>query len=341
MGELYWIYAFNMIVNSSLSFFTTVLLIEIFARLLRITHPRTKVICYFLPFCKICLDLFLYRVSNWALLHETNPIIAETGTRQVSIMINPFVGIQFSMLDGRTFSPADLIALSIDPFWTWAIVSIALFGAIITCALKLIRIVQDKSRIDLIVRSSTPIHGLNLKPSLVEWMKKKRVQLAKTSIVHTPCIARKTILFPAGLLNELSLEHCEAIIAHEMAHFHWRDCGLRLAYSLIATVFWWIPTGWWQKRIEEMQEQASDSMIHRFGISKFALAEAILQTAQKAEATSSSLAFSLIERRSSLKNRMKMILQEPMQQNPGWKAIQYGLLSISLLSILFGKLWIF
>lgn len=38
--ELYWIYAFNVIVNSTLSFFTTIVLVEIFVRLLRIKHPN-------------------------------------------------------------------------------------------------------------------------------------------------------------------------------------------------------------------------------------------------------------------------------------------------------------
>ena len=98
--ELYWIYAFNVIVNSTLSFFTTLALVELFVRLLRVRHPRAKAICRLLPFCKICIDLCLYHFSNWALLHGINPTLAETGTRNLSIMFNPFTGIQFSMQDG-------------------------------------------------------------------------------------------------------------------------------------------------------------------------------------------------------------------------------------------------
>ncbi len=341
MGELYWIYAFNVIINSTLSFFTTIVLIEIFMRFLRIKHPRVKAICYLLPFCKICIDLCLYHFSNWALLHGVNPTLAETGTRNLSIMVNPFTGIQFSMQDGKTFSVADIIALSTDILLIQAIVSIAIAGAIIACTWRLIRIFRAKRCIDLMLRNATVIDWPNLNSCLAEWMKQEGVQCASTSAVDAPCITKKTVLFPVRLLNDLSQEEVEAIIAHEVAHLHWRDCSLRLAYSLIATVFWWIPTEWWQRRIEEMQEQASDSMIHRFGISRFALAEAVLKTARNARGMPSKLSCSFVGRRLSLTNRMGMILQEPMQRTLKWETIQYGLLGLSLLSILLGKLWIF
>lgn len=339
--ELYWIYAFNVIVNSTLSFFTTLALVELFVRLLRVRHPRAKAICRLLPFCKICIDLCLYHFSNWALLHGINPTLAETGTRNLSIMVNPFTGIQFSMQDGKTFSVADVIALSARHLFIQAIVSIAIAGIIIACTRRLIRIFRAKKCINLMVRNATVIDWPNLNCCLAEWMKQKGVQCASTSAVDAPCITKKMILFPARLLGDLSQEEVEAIIAHEMAHFHWRDCSLRLGCSLIATVFWWIPTEWWQRRIEKMQEQASDSMIHRFGISRFALAEAILKTARNARGMSSELSCSFVERRLSLKSRMEMILQEPMQGTLKWKAIQYGLLGLGLLSILLGKLWIF
>ena len=85
---------------------------------------------------------------------------------------------------------------------------------------------------------------------------------------------------------------------------------------------------------------AADLMIHRFGISKIALAEAVVKTA-KARGVPSKLVFSFVGRRSSFRKRMEMILQEPMKQALGCKAMQYGLLGLSLFSILFGKLWIF
>jgi hypothetical protein len=56
------------------------------------------VICRILPFFKISVDLCLCHVSKWALLHGVNPILAEKGTRQLSLLLNPFTGIQFFLL---------------------------------------------------------------------------------------------------------------------------------------------------------------------------------------------------------------------------------------------------
>src|SRR5690349_10881624 len=145
--QLYWTYAFNIIVNSALSFFTTIFLIELFMFLFRIKHSRMKAICRALPFFKICLDLCLYHFSNWALLHGGNPILADTGTRQLSVMLNPLTGIQLSMQDGKTFSIADVIALSIDPFWVRVIVFIAGMGSVIAIALRWIQVLREKQSV--------------------------------------------------------------------------------------------------------------------------------------------------------------------------------------------------
>lgn len=341
MGQdLYWIYGFNIIVNSVLSFFTMIILIEPLMRLLRVKHPRAKGVCRLLPFCKICIDTCFYDFSNWALLQGINPILAEIGARTLSIMVNPFAGIQFSTQSGATFSLADVIALSMDIFLIKTIVTLAIVGSVVACTLHLIRILRAKRSVDRMVRNSTTIDLPNLSNDLAQWMKQKRVQCALTVAVSIPCIIQKTIFFPAGLLNDLSQEEVEAIVAHEMGHFQWQDGRLRLICSLIAALFWWIPTKWWQRCIEDMQEQSADAMIHQFDISRFALAEAVLKTARSARLpVESSCAF--VERHLPIKNRIKMILQEPEQQTLAWKVIQYGFLGLGLLSILFGKLWVF
>lgn len=339
--EIYWIYAFNVIVNSFLSFFTALFLVELFVYLLRVKHPRIKAICCFLPFVKICLDFFLYHFSHWALLKGINPLLAERGTRQLSLMVNPWMGIRLNLHDGQTFSVADVIALSVDPLWIKAIVSLAAIGMIFSCARIWIRIARDKKHMGHILKSASLIQLLKAKPVLAAWIQKKGVRLVLASDINAPCIAGKTILFPAHLSDELSTEEYEAVIAHEMAHLQWQDRSMRIVYTMVAAVFWWIPSRRWQRRIDEMQEKACDYLIHRFGISKFALAEAILKTAQKTRAAPSRLVCSFVERPSSLKSRMQMILQGPVPQARAWKAIQYGLLGVVLLSILWGKLWIF
>ena len=94
--------------------------------------------------------------------------------------------------------------------------------------------------------------------------------------------------------------------------------------------------------MENLQEKASDQAIHRFEISKFDLAEAVLKVARNTQPRFLKSAISFVERKTSLINRMQMILQhEPAPGALGWRSIQYGLLGLCLCSILFGKMWIF
>ncbi len=343
MGEqLYWIYAFNIVVNSALSFFTTIFLIQLFTFLFRIKHPRLQAICRCLPFFKICLDLWLYDFYRWALIDGVNPILAERGTRQVSAMLNPLIGIQLGMQDGKTFSLADVIALSIAPFWIQAIVSVAVVGSIIAIALHLVRIFHEKQYVSSIVQGSRSIPPLKPSSSLAAWVKKRKIIFFASAEITSPCLVGKKILFPAPLTDVLFQDEIEAITAHEISHYHWKDWVIRLVCSLIASIFWWIPSRWWQRRMEEMQEQASDAMIDRFGISPLALAEAVLKTVRNAkEQMPSMLATPFVGRRLQIQRRMQRILSSPIQPATKWRAVQYGFLICSLLSILFGRLWIF
>lgn len=342
MGEeLYWIYAWNIVVNSALSFFTAILLIELSLFLLRVNHPRVKAICRAIPFFKIPLDLCLYHFSNWALLHGANPLSAETGTRQLTVMLNPLAGIQLSMQHGETFSVADLIALSVDPLLIRALIILALAGSTLVPAQYIVRLLKERKYLLRILQECSPLELPQLKPSLVAWMEKKQIVLALSNGVTSPCIAGNTILFPASLVPALSQEEIEAVIAHELAHTYWKDWILRLLYSSIASLFWWIPSRWWQKRVEEMQEQASDALIERFGISELALAEAVLKTVKIGQEMPTLLVFPFVGVRVGLKRRMERILHKPPKLAKKWTTIQYPLLIASLLTILFGRLWIF
>jgi beta-lactamase regulating signal transducer with metallopeptidase domain len=245
------------------------------------------------------------------------------------------------MKDGKTFSIADVIALSIDPIWIQVIVCAAGIGSIIASLLYLRRIVLEKRRTATIIAESTQILMHNSNDSLIAWMKKRQVTLATSNAISSPCLVEKTVLFPTQLFRDLSEEEAEAIIVHEMAHFRWRDCGVRIVCSLIAALFWWIPTKGVRKRIEEMQEQAADAAIHQFKIPGTVLARAILKTAVEKKRARSLLSFSLVGNQSRLKKRIGLLLREPTPSLFGWRVVQYGLLCCAMVSILFGTLWIF
>lgn len=338
--ELGWIYAFNVIVNSILSFFTATFLIWMLIRLLKVKSPRLEMACRMLPFCKVCVDLFLYQQGNWALLHGVNPLLAELGTRQLSVMVNPFIGIQLFMQDWKTFSVADLIALCTQPIWIRTVVLIAISGAFFSSGLLIARIIRTKKRIADMAKNGRSILPLELKPQVYELLKQTRTQLLATSTVTTPCIAGRTIFLPERLVDVLSKEELEAVIVHELAHLRWKDSTLRLIYSWIGALFWWIPTSPWRRRLEELQEEASDAAIRRFEISGVTLAEAILKTARNARQECLQIGFSFLRHQSPFQTRIDKMLQKPTEKSIYWKMIQGCLLGAVFVAILMGKLWI-
>src|SRR5579863_3920936 len=118
--NLAWIYGFNIVINSLLAFFTVALLVKFLLWGFRIKQPRLQALALSLPLFKVGFDFFLYNFSRWALSSQINPLLCMPGTRAINVSLTystPFPlssGIYFSV-DGKTFTIADVIALSIDP----------------------------------------------------------------------------------------------------------------------------------------------------------------------------------------------------------------------------------
>lgn len=297
-------------------------------------------LCYILPFLKICIDPCLYHISKWALKHGLNPMMAEKGTSQLSVLLNPFTGIQLSMGNGKTFSVADVMALYVDPIWIQGIVCIAVLGSIVGSGLYLKRIVGEKKVVSCLCARAIPVLVKDLHPHLLSWMRRKQITVALSEDVSSPCIVGKAILFPVRLFQELSGKEKEAIIVHEGAHFQWRDGSLRMVCSFVACVFWWIPTKGALKRMEDAQEEAADAAIHPFGIMGAILASAMVKTVREAKVIKSRFAFSFVAGPSQTSQRIKRLLTaSPRFQR--WRVVPYGLMACAWLSIMFGTLWIF
>jgi beta-lactamase regulating signal transducer with metallopeptidase domain len=72
---------------------------------------------------------------------------------------------------------------------------------------------------------------------------------------------RPVIYFPIGLINQLSLQETEAIIAHELAHIVRRDYLTNIFLQLINTLFYYHPAVWWILAVvREERENICDEM---------------------------------------------------------------------------------
>ncbi len=92
----------------------------------------------------------------------------------------------------------------------------------------------------------------------------RNIIIAESNGILSPstfgCIT-PVILFPVGVINSLTINEIEAIIAHELSHIKRNDYIINIMQSIVETVFYFHPGIWWisnQIRIE--REKCCDDM---------------------------------------------------------------------------------
>jgi beta-lactamase regulating signal transducer with metallopeptidase domain len=63
-----------------------------------------------------------------------------------------------------------------------------------------------------------------------------------------PTLWRPRVLLPARLIETLSAEELDTILAHELAHVRRRDHLVRVLEVIVVALYWWLPVVWWAKR---------------------------------------------------------------------------------------------
>ena len=74
------------------------------------------------------------------------------------------------------------------------------------------------------------------------------VQLMQSASISSPMTIgffKPVILFPVALVNQITTEAAEAIIAHELAHIVRHDWLFNMLQAFIETVFYYHPAAWW------------------------------------------------------------------------------------------------
>jgi hypothetical protein len=70
------------------------------------------------------------------------------------------------------------------------------------------------------------------------------------------------VLVPASLLERLSEEQWDTLLAHELAHLRRRDHWVRLLELAVIGLYWWHPVVWWARRqLREVEEQCCDAWV--------------------------------------------------------------------------------
>jgi beta-lactamase regulating signal transducer with metallopeptidase domain len=91
-----------------------------------------------------------------------------------------------------------------------------------------------------------------------------RVVAAAIPPMLWPEPAGPVLLLPRDLLDELTPDERDALLAHELAHVHRRDHWVRLLELLATALFWWYPVAWWARAaLRRAEERCCDEWVLR------------------------------------------------------------------------------
>jgi beta-lactamase regulating signal transducer with metallopeptidase domain len=142
-------------------------------------------------------------------------------------------------------------------------------------------------------------------------------------------------------LKVLSRREYEAVLAHEIEHIRHKDNLVRLILGLVESIFWWVPTKWLHKRIEEGQEIGCDLKCEKYGIHPHDLASAICKSVRHSiNAPSPVFAYHLAK--NSVYKRVDRLLKPKSKRFGSTGSICSAFaIGLAVLLILLGRFWIF
>lgn len=188
----------------------------------------------------------------------------------------------------------------------------------------------------------------------LEWQECKRdfserlglrsvVRLMESALAPVPMAVgflKPMVLFPIGLINQLSPVEAEAILAHELAHLAHRDWLFNLLQACIESLFYHHPAVWWISGVirTERENSCDDAAVALTG-KRLAYAKALVQVQERVKSTSAlpvpalywQGASTLLRPRPLLLERVKRILHQPQSSSPTMEKLIATVLLLALL----------
>lgn len=259
--------------NTFLVFLVLAGSIELLLFLFGIKNGRLRTICRLLPVAKLPFDFLIFGLYGESFLMNLNPFSCE-------IFFNDTLRGLLPLGEGNETSMPTYIASKWPPFF----VKTLIFGITTLSAYKVLRRWAELIRSSRFVKKIRRTSSLCQRPILNEHLKnhleQKKVTILVSPSVQVPFAAGcRLIVFPESLMVQLSQAEFESIVSHEFEHLKWKDPVVKVASYFFCSLFWWIPTKWWIKRLEMEQEKASDSGIYKYNIESLSLAQAFVKAA--------------------------------------------------------------
>ena len=155
--------------------------------------------------------------------------------------------------------------------------------------------------------------------------------------VHSPVTIghlKPLILFPIGIINQLTPGEVEAILTHELAHIVRRDYLSNLIQSFIETLFYYHPVIWWMSAVvrTERENRADDLAVSWCG-DQLGYVKALMTVQEMQDKQSPLLAIGFASRKGAMLARIQRILHIPYKNhNQMEKTVLLSLCSLCFLA---------
>ena len=257
----------HVIFNSLLVFFVLSLAIELSFCIFNVKNFRVRSMCRLIPIFKLPIDTLYYLLLGGHFPTNVNPFACESYCLRLF-----FPDIPDLLLVPTFFNsiPSSLMVTLSIPF------------ILITVSIASSRIYQFfmthyfvKNIVLEAILCSQPITNHKLSQKL----KLAGIKIWVSDKISSPFVFwGPHIYFPKSLITKLTNQEFNAIIAHELKHLEWKDSFSKCASRLIFAFFWWIPSGFWIRKMELEQELSCDEGIDSYEIAPHSLVSGMLKT---------------------------------------------------------------
>ncbi len=308
-----WLVSF--LIGAFLSFFSIAFIVEIAIALFQIKKHRIRSLLRLLPMFSLTTDFFFSKLSTGNLL---NPLHCESCIQKLFLHFQP--ELKQYLAEHKIAWSRHLASQAPDALFTVFLLSF-IFISLIIFMRKIVQILSFNRSLYAWIKQGDPSQRKIENSSLLHAMKKLRVKILVSKTVRFPMAAYlRTILIPKNLEEQLPQNEFEAVISHELEHLRWKDPIIKLFCQIGSTLFWWVPTQWWLKRVDQDQEMSADASVWRHSLDGSALASAIVKISKKVSSRSEPAIFSAfaVGKVSSLLTRLRMTLDPsatPLQKN--------------------------
>lgn len=326
----------SILISALIAFVTVVVVVESFLILFRIKQGRVRSILRLFPFISLFLDLILnsFSVGYWL-----NPLNCSSCVQKFLLTLF------FPNLKSYLYSNEISLITHLGSKISHSIFSIAFtlfLTMIIYFTVRLLVTTFIFSREVKWGMKSENICSRSIENILLATaVRKNNVKIFATEKIIIPMATySKSIFIPKDMIEKLPQEEFEAIIAHELEHIIWRDPTIRLLSQLISSIFWWVPTHLWQKKLEFDQEIACDQSILKYGLREEFLASALIKVATTAKEKPHEILCYLSNGKHPSLKRVQMMLGLPSTDSKYYKWASYSVVTMGSAIGLVCILWI-